>query len=167
MTTIEKLEARIQALEDIQAIAQLKYKYLRTLDKQDWPALKECFTSDIQTDYENGLYSFVGIDEVMGFLTESFTRLTAEGVWAIHLGNHPEVEILSETQARGLWTLHAPILDAGKGKPGLQVSFYKDEYRKEQGAWRISRTGYTNHLKGDWLGPELSAQFGDDADILE
>ena len=30
MTTIEKLEARIQTLEDIQSIAQLKYKYLRT-----------------------------------------------------------------------------------------------------------------------------------------
>jgi hypothetical protein len=160
MTTIEKLAARIQTMEDVQAITQLKYRYLRTLDKRDWPALQASFTNDIETQYESGQHCFSGIDEVMSFLVDSFARLTTEGCWAVHLGNHPEVELLSEYAARGHWTLHAPILDVGNGQAAIQVSFYEDEYRKEDGIWRISRTGYSNHMKGSWTAPNFSTEFG-------
>ena len=163
MTTVAELEARLRALEDIRAIEQLKYRYFRALDCQDWPALRACFTADVATDFESGQYSFAGIDAVMEFLSSSFTRLSAAGYCAVHLGNHPEVELLDERRARGQWTLNAPILDAGAGRPGLQVSFYRDEYRKENGIWRICRTGYTNYMKGNWLGPDLSSVFGADS----
>ncbi len=164
MTTLAKLERRVQALEDVQAITQLKHRYFRLLDHQDWAALRDCFTEDIETHYENGHYRFAGIDAVMRFLSESLEGLRAGGRWGIHLGHHPEIELLSETQAHGLWTLHAASFDRGQGRVGRQESFYEDEYRKSDGVWRISRTGYTTFCQGSWEAPGLDMQVGDEAD---
>lgn len=36
MASPAELEARIQALEDLEAIKRLKYKYLRCLDTKQW-----------------------------------------------------------------------------------------------------------------------------------
>ncbi len=164
MTTLENLENRVRALEDIQAITQLKHRYFRLLDHQDWPALRECFTEDVETHYESGHYRFAGIDEVMRFLSESLEGLRAGGRWGIHLGHHPEIELLSETQAHGLWTLHAASLDRSHARVGRQESFYEDDYRKIDGVWRISRTGYTTFSQGSWDAPGLDMQVGDEAD---
>lgn len=164
MTTLENLENRVRALEDIQAITQLKHRYFRLLDHQDWKALRECFTEDVETHYENGHYHFTGIDEVMRFLSESLEGLRAGGRWGIHLGHHPEIELLSESEAHGLWTLHAASLDRGAGRAGRQESFYEDDYRKVDGVWRIRRTGYTTFTQGSWEAPDLDMQVGDEAD---
>jgi hypothetical protein len=164
MTTLEKLEKRVRALEDIQAITQLKHRYFRLLDHHDWKALRECFTQDVETHYENGHYRFAGIDEVMRFLSESLEGLRSSGRRGIHLGHHPEIELLSETQAHGLWTLHAVSLDRDRGRAGRQESFYEDDYRKIDGVWRISRTGYTTFSQGSWEAPGLDMQVGDEAD---
>ena len=39
--TLEELDARLRALEDIQAITQLKYRYFRLLDHQLWDELRD------------------------------------------------------------------------------------------------------------------------------
>jgi hypothetical protein len=167
MASLEELEVRLRALEDIQAIMQMKHRYFRLLDHQEWDALRECFTEDVETHYENGHYCFAGIDAVMRFLSESIDGLRAGGRWGIHLGHHPEIELQSETEARGIWTLHAASLDRGTGRVGRQESFYEDEYRKTRSGWRISRTGYRTFTEGSWEAPGLTMQVGDEADSRE
>jgi len=164
MTTVEDLEKRLSVLEDIHAITQLKHRYFRLLDHKDWVPLRDCFTQDVQTHYESGHYQFSGIDEVMSFLSESLDGLTAGGRFALHLGHHPEIELSSETEARGRWTLHAPILERGPGRVGWQDSYYEDEYRKEQGVWRISRIGYTSYTQASWDAPNAKMSIGDESD---
>ena len=164
MTTLAELERRVRALEDVQAIMALKHRYFRLLDHQDWHGLRECFTDDVETHYESGHYVFSGIDEVMRFLSESLEGLRAGGRFGIHLGHHPEIELLDESSARGRWTLHAPGLDRGAGRIRRQESFYEDEYRKVDGAWKISRTGYSTFSQGSWPAPDLEMQVGDEAD---
>ena len=44
MATLEELEARVRALEDVEAIRQLKYRYFRCLDLKRWDELGACFT---------------------------------------------------------------------------------------------------------------------------
>ena len=39
MTTLEELDARVRALEDVQAITRLKHRYFRLLDQQVWDEL--------------------------------------------------------------------------------------------------------------------------------
>lgn len=164
MTTLAQLEQRVQALEDVQAIISLKHLYFRLLDQQEWDALRECFTADVETHYESGHYHFVGIEAVMGFLSESLAGLRRGQRWGIHLGHHPEIELLGPDEARGLWTLHAASLDRGAGRAGRQESFYEDEYRRVEGVWRIRRTGYTTFTQGSWQAPDLEMQVGDEAD---
>jgi hypothetical protein len=60
--------------------------------------------------------------------------------------------------------LHAPILDRGAGRVGWQDSFYEDEYRKQDGAWRISRIGYTSYTAASWEEPDLEMSLGDESD---
>ena len=164
MTTLEDLEIRLIALENIHAITQLKHRYFRLLDHKQWDALRECFTDDVQTHYESGHYQFSGVDEIMRFLSESLESLTAGGRFALHLGHHPEIELLSATEARGRWTLHAPILERVAGRVGWQDSFYEDEYRLRDGQWRISRIGYTSFTQASWEEPNLEMSLGDESD---
>jgi len=164
MTTLEDLEKRLAALEDIQAITQLKYRYFRLLDHMQWDELRECFTDDVETHYESGHYRFEGIDELMRFLSESLNGLTQGGRFALHLGHHPEIELLDAHSARWRWTLHAPVLDRGAGRVGNHDSFYEDEYRKTEGGWRISRIGYTTYTQSSWAEPGLELTVGDEAD---
>ena len=164
MTTLEELDSRLRILEDIHAITQLKHRYFRLLDHQDWDELRECFTEDVSTHYENGHYTFDGIDEVMRFLSESLSGLRAAGRWGLHLGHHPEIELVSATEARGRWTLHAVSFDRKGERAGRQESFYADEYRKLDGEWRIRRTGYTGYITGSWHAGDLSTVVGDEAD---
>lgn len=164
MSTLEDLERRVQALEDVRAITELKHRYFRLLDQQDWDALRDCFTEDVETHYESGHYRFTGIDDVMRFLSESLEGLRAGQRFGIHLGHHPEIELLSASEARGRWTLHAASLDRSAGRAGRQESFYEDEYRKTAGGWRICRTGYTTFTQGSWDAPGLDMQVGDEAD---
>ena len=167
MATLEELEARLRVLEEIHAITQLKHRYFRYLDHHDWDNLRECFTQDIETHYESGHYRFSGVEEIMSFLSESLKGLTDGGRFALHLGHHPEIEMVSETEAKGRWTLHAPILDRGAGRVGRQDSFYEDEYRKEAGTWRISRIGYTGYTQASWPEPDLEMSLGDESDSRE
>lgn len=164
MTTLDELEQRVRALEDVQAITRLKYRYFRLLDHQDWEALRECFTEDVVTHYESGHYRFEGVEEVMAFLSESLEGLRAGGRYGLHLGHHPEIDLRSATEATGRWTLHAPVMDRGEGRVGRQESFYVDEYRKVRGEWLISSTGYQTFTQGTWEEPTLDMQVGEEAD---
>lgn len=164
MSTLADLERRVRALEDIQAISQLKHRYFRLLDHQSWAELRECFTEDVETHYENGHYRFVGIDDVMRFLSESLEGLHARGHWAVHLGHHPEIELLGNSDARGRWTVHTPILDVGSGHAGRQECFYEDEYRRVDGVWRIRRIGFVTYSNGMWTAPELAMRLGSEVD---
>ncbi len=164
MATLDELEARLQALEDIHAITQLKHRYFRHLDHKEWGPLRACFTEDVETHYESGHYRFEGIEDVMRFLSESLEGLTAGGRVALHLGHHPEIELLGPTSARGRWTLHAPIVETADGCLGSHDSFYLDEYRKEGDDWRICRIGYESYTQIRYPAQGLEASIGEESD---
>ena len=167
MATLEELDARLRTLEDIHAITQLKHRYFRLLDHKQWAELRECFTDDVESHYESGHFRYAGIEELMAFLSESLEALTAGGRFALHLGHHPEIELTGPDTARGRWTLHAPILDRGEGRLGRQDSFYVDEYRRVDGAWRISSIGYETYSQSSWPVPGLESAVGAEADSRE
>ncbi|NQT48536.1 MAG: nuclear transport factor 2 family protein, partial [Chloroflexi bacterium] len=103
-----ELEARIKRLEDIEAIKQdieaikrVKYKYFRCLDSKLWDEMKECFTEDATTDYRSGTWTFQGVDAIVQFLEESLLHQNS-----VHQGHHPEIEITSDTTARGVWSFN-------------------------------------------------------------
>jgi len=143
-----ELERRITALEDLEAIKRLKYRYFRCLDLKRWDEMAGCFTADATVDYGGGAYRFAGVDAIVRFLRESLGRET--GALGYHHGHHPEIELTGETTARGVWALDNYLFNAAR-KRGVRIAaYYRDEYVKVGGAWRIRQTGYTYVFHEEW-----------------
>jgi bile-acid 7alpha-dehydratase len=143
---LKRLERELQVLKDIEAIKQLKGKYFRCLDCKLWDELAECFTEDATTSYSGGKYSFNGRDAIMKFFRENMPA----SMVSMHQGHHPEIEITSETMAKGIWGFedYLIIKQANMGLRG--AAFYRDEYVKIKGQWKIKHTGYNRIFEEVW-----------------
>ncbi len=146
MADLKDMEARLQALEhrvavteDIEAIKRLKHKYFRCLDSKLWDEMAECFVPDATTSYTDGKYSFKGIEAIMDFLKKS---LGSDNVLSMHQGHQPEIDITSDTTAKGIWASEAGLVILDRNAATREVNFYHDEYVKVGGQWKIKHTGY-------------------------
>ncbi|HLK12328.1 MAG TPA: nuclear transport factor 2 family protein [Candidatus Binatia bacterium] len=148
MPTIEELAARVRALEDVEEIKRLKYRYFRCLDTKRWDDLALCFTPDATVSYGGGRYRFAGREAIMRFLRESLGEET--GTIGFHHGHHPEIELLGSTEARGVWALHNYLLNEGQARCVRMACHYEDRYVKARGAWRIAHTGYVPVFHEEW-----------------
>lgn len=127
------------ALDEIEAIKRLKYKYLRCLDTKSWAELAECFIEDAISTYDSGKYTFEGRDQIIGFLEKA---LGLPSMITLHQVHHPEIELTSATTATGTWYLEDMVIDTRSNTTLRGASFYHDEYVKEGGAWKLKSTGY-------------------------
>lgn len=133
-------------LEEIEAIKALKYKYLRCVDCKLWDVMPECFTPDATTSFSGGEYSFQGIDAIMDFFKE---HLTPSFV-STHHGHHPEIEITSETTAKGIWALEDYVIMTDLNMSLHGAAYYHDEYVKVDSEWKIKHTGYERIYEEIW-----------------
>ena len=129
----------VKRLEEIEAIKQLKYRYMRGIDEKLWDQIETCFVPEATCAYSNGKYKFDGRDAIMKFLTESMSRPTFLSSHRVH---HPEIELTSPTTAVGTWALEDWVIDEQHGITIHGAAFYKDRYVKVGGAWKIEHTGY-------------------------
>jgi len=133
-------------LKQIEAIKQVKYRYLRCLDSKLWDEMRAVFTQDAVSHYDHGRYAFEGVDAIIGFLRDTLDR---PGVLSLHQVHHPEIELVGAKSARGRWYLQDYVLHLGTGHPVMRdrielhgAAFYDDEYVRVGGEWKIRRTGY-------------------------
>lgn len=126
-------------LQELEAIKRLKYKYLRCLDLKLWNEMKECFTEDARSAYDSGKYSFDGRDQIIAFLVQALGRPT---VITLHQCHHPEIELTGPAAATGVWALEDLVIDDQNKITIRGAAFYRDEYVKVDGGWKIQRTGY-------------------------
>ena len=68
-------------LKQIEAIRQLKYRYLRCLDCKLWDEMREVFSDDAVSHYDHGRYFFEGPDAIIGSLRDTLDR---PGVISLH-----------------------------------------------------------------------------------
>jgi hypothetical protein len=124
---------------EIEAIRQLKYRYFRFLDLKLWDELEKLFVEDATSAYAGGQLAFEGREAIMRFLRDALGRPT---MLTAHHGHHPEIELTSETSATGIWALWDTVIDVEHGLTIRGAAFYRDEYVKLDGAWKIKSTGY-------------------------
>jgi hypothetical protein len=149
-------------LAEIEAVKRLKYRYMRCLDQKRWAELAECFTEDATTSYGGGKYAFSGRDAILRFLVEAMDRPSFLSSHRVH---HPEIELTSATTARGTWALEDFVLDPERRVIIQGAAFYRDEYVKEGGRWRIRSTGYERTFEfveslADRPGLRVTAGYG-------
>jgi bile-acid 7alpha-dehydratase len=140
MSTLDELVA-------IEAIKQLKYKYFRCLDSKRWSELAECFVPDATAAYDGGKYAFSGRDAILAFLE---TALGPATMITLHQGHHPEITLTSPTTATGIWYLEDEVIDARRNTGLRGAAFYRDEYVKVGGAWKLVSTGYERTFEEVW-----------------
>ena len=131
---------------EIEAIKRLKYKYLRCVDSKKWDELAECFTENATSSFASGAYSFDGRDAIIDFLKEGLPRTRL----SMHQGHQPEIEITSQTTATGIWALEDYLIDTVGNWSMRGAAFYRDEYVKTDGKWRIKSTGYDRLFEEFW-----------------
>lgn len=129
----------VQELLEIEAIRQLKYRYIRAIDEKLWDLMEECFVPEATCSYSGGKYAFEGRDAILKFLTDSMDKPTFLSSHRVH---HPEIVLTGETSARGTWALDDYVIEEEYGVTIHGAAFYRDEYVKVDGAWKIKHTGY-------------------------
>ncbi|WP_199254795.1 nuclear transport factor 2 family protein [Mycolicibacterium mengxianglii] len=150
------MDATTTVLE-IDSIKQLKARYCRHLDAKDWVAWREVFTDDFRSDTAAaGGAVIVGADEFVAFTRKNIGRPSQPTVHQVHA---PEIELTSETTARGVWALH----DVVRLAPGLNLNgygHYHETYQKLDGRWRIETSTLTR-LREDIFNPFFSVRISD------
>jgi hypothetical protein len=137
----------LEQLLELEQIRRVKYAYLRTLDCKQWDDLAALLTDDVTSSYSDGKHSFIGKAAVMDFLKEAMSSLK---IITKHHCHHPEIDFVSPSEATGIWYLTDLVINPGDHTttpptPAITLEgtgFYEDRYRKVNGVWKISHTGY-------------------------
>jgi hypothetical protein len=125
----------MDAMDDIEAIKQLKARYFRGMDTKDWDGMRQVFADDVHVDMaaEGG-----GIqDSADDFMV--MLRQNIEDVTTVHHGHMPEITITSPTTATGIWAMEDK-LRWPEGSPIKSMhgyGHYHETYVKTADGWRI------------------------------
>jgi hypothetical protein len=124
---------KIDRLIAIEEIKNLKARYFRYVDTQDWDAFEQIFTEDVRVQIDTRFYEGREdwIKHVAGFLS---------GGVSFHHGHMPEIEILSADQATGVWTLFDRVEPLPETSRSAFSGYgrYWEQYRHQADGWRIS-----------------------------
>ena len=127
----------IERLIAIEEIGRLKARYFRLMDTQQWAEWGEVFTEDARLQWGPGPDDSA---EGRAAIVEA-VRTALSGATTCHHGHMPEIEILDDMTARGIWAMF-DLVDHPRFR--LQgYGHYHEEYRKQDGTWKIHRSQLT------------------------
>lgn len=142
MTDLNALNRRIARLEAIEAIKQLKARYLTACDRRQIEVVRDCFCADdIIIDY-GPVGSFNHRDQL---LTVFEKMACNDHVFDIHLGANPQISILDDNHAEGSWGLYFFQIDTASNKLMQVAGYYEDKYRRVGGHWKIAETRFQHY----------------------
>lgn len=131
------LEQRIQHLEDIESIRQLKARYFHSCDRKDVEEIKSCFCpGQVHIDY-----GALGVFSTREAFIELFRELACHNhIIDMHHGQNAQIQADSATSASATWDLYFHQIDLQNNTLTQLAGCYEDEYKKQGGNWQISRT---------------------------
>lgn len=130
--------AQLQRLVDIEDIKQLKARYYRFNDTQDWKAFRTAFTDDAY--YDSSVQIIHGADAIVA----NFSAGLAGGTTA-HSSGLSEITITGPDTATGIWAFRDYVQLAGEGLPiGFRGHGHEhDDYVRTADGWKIKRVVIT------------------------
>lgn len=137
---LRRIEQSLERIDALEEIRQLKARYFRYLDLHWWEELRALFTDDAEFEIGESTSRPSGPDE---FLRSASKHLST--AMTVHHGHMPEIELVDDTRARGIWAMYDLVEPAsGSGFPVLTgFGHYTEDYRKVDGEWRIARLRLT------------------------
>jgi len=137
MSDLAALDARLRALEDLEALRRLKARYFSCCDQKDPQGMRDCFApGQVEIDYGQ-----IGVFDDRDQLVEVFERLGChEHIVEMHHGVNPQLALVDDGHASGSWGLHYQQINTLERTLTQLGAYYEDEYRKVGGAWKIAKT---------------------------
>ncbi|MEM7080236.1 MAG: nuclear transport factor 2 family protein [Pseudomonadota bacterium] len=143
---LKALNARIQRLEDIEAIRQLKATYCDVCDDGHNPdRIVTIFTEDCIWE-ARGIGTANGRDELRAL----FERFGSMMSFTQHMTMNPRIEVDGDT-ATGRWYLFGPFTFPANKQAKWQAARYEETYARVEGEWLIK------HLKV--CSPQMSVKY--------
>ena len=134
------LEKRVQELEDILAIQNLKHTYLNACDTKDVQAMISTFViSDCRIDY-GPVGSFSNRDDLAAVFQEVACH---EYMLESHHAHNPIIKILDSAKAIGNWSLTYNLINTKDSSITTLRGQYHDVYQKIKDKWLIKETTFT------------------------
>ncbi|OIN79277.1 nuclear transport factor 2 family protein [Mycobacterium malmoense] len=127
-------------IADIEAIKQVKYRYLRALDTKRWDDFAETLTDDVVGDYGSSVGAELHFTNRVD-LVNYMRRSLGPAVITEHRVTHPEITVGGD-EASGTWYLQDRVIVADFDFMLIGAAFYRDTYRRTDDGWKISATGY-------------------------
>lgn len=140
MTSIED---RLRRLEDRAAIEELNLRYFLAADSGDLAAIGDSFTDDA-TFASSGQVSGTGRQGIVDFIAGARSHMGL----TIHTPNYGLYSFVGDDLASGIVGAHLELVLAGQSTMGAVR--YVDDYRREDGRWRMSARDMRTIYVGDW-----------------
>jgi len=144
---LDALDKRITRLEDLNQIERLQRAYGYFVDKSQWRQLTELFTDDATLEI-GGKGLFLGKPRVLEYMQTAFGP---DGAKEGSLANHMQFQSIPDISTdgkRGWIRSRAYVMSLG----GWGLPLYENEYRKENGIWKISRLSGPFIMYSSWEG---------------
>jgi len=142
--SLEELEKRVRALEELEEIKKLHQHYINLMDNLQYEEVLDLFTEDATSEVRNfGIKK--GKKEMaeiyLGVLAKKRGKTRFDG----HMAIEPDITVDGDT-AKGTWLIYMLF-----SKPEIQWVQGKNEceYKKENGTWKISKLKFTRTLASD------------------
>jgi hypothetical protein len=130
----------VAALQEIEAIKQLKARYCRYLDSKDWDAWRDLLADNFVSEIAGaGGRQTVGADNFVAYTRRTLGKPSQPTVHHVHA---PEITLTSATTARGVWGMN----DIVRVVPAVTLrgyGHYYETYEKSGDRWRIASSRLT------------------------
>jgi SnoaL-like domain len=136
----------VRRLETIEAVRVTKARYFRYIDQKRWDIFPDLFVVDAHIDVTDDMV-MMGLDPSRG-ITVGRDRFTAnvarilEGVRTVHHGHMQEIDVVDTEHATAI-TAMFDRLQFADGRVQIGYGYYDEEYRLDDGSWRIARLKLT------------------------
>ncbi len=143
---LDEIEARLGALEDREAIRQLRYRYAYAMDEQDWDRFLSLFTDDATIRFPQAALDQEPI-EGQAALAE-FCRGLDGRPFTAHMMHNGELT-LDGDRATGRWYFEVPeVLEDGSAV--WVQGRYEDEYERVDGEWKFATVAFHFNYNVDY-----------------
>jgi ketosteroid isomerase-like protein len=142
--SLEELEKRIQAIEDLEKIKKLHQHYINLMDNLQYQEVLDLFTEDATVEIRNSGVKR-GRKEMSEVYIDTLARLRGTDRFEGHMAIEPDIIVDGDT-AEGTWLIYMLF-----SRPTIQwvQGINECKYRKEDGEWKINKLKFTRTLASD------------------
>jgi len=136
--SLEDLEKRIQAIEDLEEIKKLHQKYIDLMDELRYEEVLDLFTDDATAEVRSSGVKR-GIKELREAYIDGLAKVRGKNRTEAHLAIEPNITVNGDT-AEGTWLIYMFF-----SKPTIEWVQGKNEakYQKVDGTWKIKSMKFT------------------------